>query len=77
MPLLISGACEAGDISVSSSNLEFRIRIDAIAPLVIGRRSAAPTKSCLLVTQGSQNLALGLTTTAASQLVEYCKLHVA
>jgi len=40
---------------------------------VVGRRSAAPANFVLLVTQGSQSLALGLTTTAASQLVEYWK----
>src|SRR6185295_6127640 len=41
--------------------------------LVIGRRSAAPARFCFLVTQGSQNLALGLTTAAASQLDEFVR----
>ena len=77
MPVLISGACEAGDISVSSSEFEFRVRTNATAPLSDWSPLRGSRKFCLLVTQGSQSLALGLTTTAASQLVEYCKLHVA
>ncbi len=35
----------------------------------MGRRSAAPNKLITTLTQGSQSLALGLTTSAASRLV--------
>ena len=55
-PFEIRGAREAGDISFSLSGYSWPLR---------GSR-----KFYSLVTQGSQSLALGLTTTAASQLVE-------
>jgi hypothetical protein len=42
-PVLISGAREAGDISVSIQSFNFRVRINATAQLKIGRRLAAPT----------------------------------
>jgi hypothetical protein len=52
----VSGARDAGDISFSLSGYS--------SPLPGSRKFYS------LVTQGSQSLALGLTTTAASQLVE-------
>ena len=63
MPVLISGAREAGD------SLEFRVSIDVIAAFSDWSPLRGSRKILLLVTQGSQNLALGLTTPAASQLV--------
>ena len=49
---------------------EFKVRTDAIVRFSDWSRLRGSRKFCLLVTQGPQNLALGLTIDAASQLVE-------
>jgi len=48
----------------------FNVRLTIFVSKYLGRSSAAPNKFITTLPQGSQNLALGLTTTAASQLAE-------
>jgi hypothetical protein len=55
--VLIRGACAAGQYFSIKAEFEFRVETNAIAPSVVRRRFAV-RKLCLLVTQGSQSLAL-------------------